>query len=402
MRQVRMRVFMVAAVIAMILGSCKKEELAPSVQVDEGYEALENGKVIEGKYIVVFHRNALSVLKSSMSYPDKRDYLKSEIQGFVRAKGLEAVEIDQVYVETFYGFSGKLAKDQLNELGNDNKVAFIEKDRIIALGKPPWAGGGDGGNESSGQEIPWGIERVGYGSGSGKTAWILDTGIDLDHPDLNVDQARAFSVFNSGKDASADDLHGHGSHVAGTIAALDNDQGVIGVAGGALVVPVKVLDRRGSGTYSGVIAGVDYVAANGNPGDVANMSLGGPASSALDLAVVNAASNGIKFTIAAGNDGEHADNQSPARVNAANVYTISAMDSNDRLASFSNFGNPPVDYSAPGVSIKSSWKDGGYNSISGTSMAAPHAAGVLLLGPPGSDGVVSGDPDGTPDIIIHR
>src|SRR5690606_33275660 len=149
---------------------------------------------------------------------------------------------------------------------------------------------------------------------------------DLDHPDLNVNTSRGFNAFTSGKDGkSLDDGNGHGSHVAGTIAAINNDVGVIGVAPGATVIPVKVLDSRGSGSYSGIIAGVDHVAANGSNGDVANLSLGGPASAALDNAVKAAAQTGVKFALAAGNESQNANNVSPARVNGANIYTISAV-----------------------------------------------------------------------------
>lgn len=174
------------------------------------------------------------------------------------------------------------------------------------------------------------------------------------------------------------------------------------MAPGATVIPIKVLDSRGSGSYSGVIAGVDFVAARGSSGDVANMSLGGPISQALDDAVLAASNKGIKFALAAGNSSADANNYSPARVNGLNIYTISAMSVGDNWASFSNFANPPVDYCAPGVSIKSTWKDGGYNTISGTSMAAPHAAGILLLGNASFSGYVIGDPDGNADkIIVH-
>lgn len=386
--------------IMVALGSCTKEETLNPLLQDEQPELIQNGEIIDGKYIVVFRKEVEPVLKSAMSFQERKSFLEGEIKDFIRTRGFEVDQIEHVYVEAFYGFSAHLDKGLADELLKDRNIDFMENDRLITLGKPPWAGGGDSG--SSGQEIPWGVSRVGHGNGTGKTAWIIDTGIDLDHPDLNVDRARGFSVFTGGQDATPDDLNGHGTHVAGTIAALDNEEGVLGVAAGAQVVPVKVLSRRGSGTYSGVIAGVDYVAANGSAGDVANMSLGGPASNALDQAVISAASKGIVFTIAAGNESEDADNSSPARVNATNVYTLSAMDANDRWASFSNFGNPPVDYCAPGVGVNSTWKDGGYRSISGTSMAAPHAAGVLLLGSASSDGVVSGDPDGNPDLIIHR
>jgi len=122
----------------------------------------------------------------------------------------------------------------------------------------------------------------------------------------------------------------------------------------------------------------------------------------LDNSVIAAASTGVIFALAAGNDGDNANNHSPARANGANVYTISAMDKNDTMPYWSNWGNPPVDYCAPGVSIESTWKDGGYNTISGTSMATPHAAGVLLLGAAKTDGTVKGDQDTNPDSIIHR
>lgn len=174
---------------------------------------------------------------------------------------------------------------------------------------------------------------------------------------------------------------------------------MVGVAADALVIPVKVLNSRGSGSYSGVIAGVNYVGGNGKTGDVANMSLGGPVSDALDDAVESAAAKGIKFAIAAGNSAADAANYSPARANGTNIYTVSSMAKGDVWSSFSNFGNPPVDFCAPGSSILSTWKDGGYNTISGTSMAAPHVAGILLLGSVKSGGTVSGDPDGNPDTI---
>ena len=246
-----------------------------------------------------------------------------------------------------------------------------------------------------------GIARVnGGGGGSFARAWVLDTGIDFTHPDLNVDTVRSRSFL--GGSTTPVDQNGHGTHVAGTIAAIDNAIGVIGVAPGAPVVSVRVLDRRGSGTTSGVIAGVDYVAANGQPGDVANMSLTGGASLSLDTAVVTAAAGGVRFCLAAGNNASNANNYSPARANGANVYTVSAFAIGDVWASFSNFGNPPIDYAEPGVAIKSTWLNGGYNTISGTSMATPHLAGLLLAGPVLIGGTVSGDPAAPADPIgVH-
>lgn len=373
---------------------------------------LSENNVIEGQYIVVMESSADGQFK--LGEVEQIEAVRSKV--FASAE-LAETEVVAKYNNVLAGFAAQLSDAQLEKLRDNKNVKYIEKDRIHTFAPPcgtPNGGpcddpddgdGGDDGGDSgdSTQETPYGITRVNGGAtytGS-NVAWIIDSGIDLDHPDLNVDASRGFNAFTSGRDGkSLDDGNGHGTHVAGTVAAIDNNEGVIGVAAGATVIPIKVLDSRGSGSYSGVIAGVDHVGANGSNGDVANMSLGGPTSDALDDAVLGASSSGVKFVLAAGNSSTDANNSSPARVNGSNIYTISAMDSNDNWASFSNYGNPPVDYVAPGVSVNSTWKNGGYNSISGTSMASPHAAGVLLLGNASTDGTVNGDPDGNPDPII--
>ena len=346
------------------------------------------------------------------------DVPRADVPG--RARGLLAranavnnasAKLKNIYQHSIKGFTLSMPCHAASRaFGDDPMVQALEVDSIVFMNpRPPGKGpgGGGGGDDTSPdpQVTPWGIARVGGPQdGTGYTAWVLDTGIDVDHPDLNVAASRGFSAFNKGKDSGVDDGQGHGTHVAGTIAALNNNRDVVGVAAGASVVPIKVLDRRGSGSTSGVIAGVDFVGANASPGDCANMSLGGGISSSLDAAVINAAANsGAFFTLAAGNEGQNANNSSPARANGNNVFTISAHDSSDRLASFSNYGNPPVDYAAPGVGVLSTKKGGGTVTYSGTSMAAPHACAVLMLkaGNPSTDGTISIVRDSTPDPIIH-
>lgn len=403
------KIGVLAFVLTIALFGCQKEEQISTDDLEQEKEITnlieyQTGDVIPGQYIVVLDGdNTKKANWEKLEYKTKRSLMIEEAEVVLKRNSITGKEINHVFSSMIQGFSTNLSKDEAAQLENDNQVKYIEKDRFVILGPPPGVGppSDDDGDDTGGQETPWGIERVNGGvDGSGKVAWIIDTGIDLDHPELNVDNTRSYSVFTQGRDKDPDDNNGHGSHVAGTVAAIDNEEGVVGVAAGATVVAVKVLDAKGSGDYSGVIEGVDYVGANGEAGDVANLSLGGPTSDALDEAVLNASANGIHFSIAAGNDGDDANNYSPARVNGEYVYTISAMDNTDYWASFSNYGNPPVDYCAPGVDIKSTWKDGGYNTISGTSMAAPHAAGVLLLGNVSTDGYVSGDPDGDPDPII--
>ncbi len=328
-------------------------------------------------------------------------------RGNVRAESDRAVresagQLIHVYRSTIKGFAVKMPADGRNHVAgmkrSNPNIVGCERNQVaevVVQGKP-------GGGTTTGEVIDWGVARVG-GPGapvSGRTAWVIDTGIDLDHPDLFVDAGRSRSFI---RDTSPDDGNGHGSHVAGTIAAKSgNGIGVAGVAAGARLVAIRVLDRRGSGSYADVIAGVDYVGANGVSGDVANMSLGGGASDLMDNAVINAASKGVRFVLAAGNDAEDANLHSPARAEGANVFTVSSFAKGDVWSSFSNFKNPPIDFTEPGSSIKSTYKDGGYATLSGTSMAAPHLAGILMTGAVRDGGAVAGDPDGNPDRIGIR
>jgi subtilisin family serine protease len=344
-----------------------------------------SAQAIPNSYICVFKKGAVA---------------KADVPGAAkRAAQAQGGQVGRTYTNTIRGFSANISAQGVAALKRANaNIAYCEQDQVAhANPKPDKPGSGGGGGSQPQEQVPTGITRVGGGTtASSATAWVIDSGIDLDHPDLNVDVNRS-RTFLGGR-TTPDDQNGHGTHVAGTIAAKKNGIGVVGVAPGTTVVSVRVLDRRGSGSFSGVIDGIDYVGGAGQSGDVANMSLGGGFSQALNDAVV-AASSKVKFALAAGNESTDAATKSPASANGPNIYTVSAVDHNDRWASFSNYGNPPVDYAEPGVSILSTYKDGGYATLSGTSMATPHLAGILLLGGVRSDGTAIGDPKDYADPI---
>ncbi|MEX1186690.1 MAG: S8 family serine peptidase [Gemmatimonadaceae bacterium] len=359
--------------------SCDKAPTAIAPVDGASFAASENAPI----YLVTFHDGVSDVAATAREIAQQNGFAVR----FIREHAAR-------------GFSAVIPAHRVAAVQNDPRVKIFEKDGPVTLVVPirvtarPGSGGG--------QSTPWGITRVGgAGDGTGKTAWIIDTGIDLDHPDLNTSRNCHVNFVARGKN-SADDGNGHGTHVAGTIAAINNSIDVVGVAANAYVCAVRVLDNSGSGTWEGVVNGVNHVGQNGKSGEVANMSLGGSGTNAtLEQAVLDASAN-VKFSLAAGNDGADANNFTPARVNGANIYTISAIASNDCLTSWSNWGNPPVDYAAPGASILSTKKGGGTTTMSGTSMAAPHVAGILLLGSARTDGYACSDPDGNPDPIAHR
>ncbi|MFM8362863.1 MAG: S8 family peptidase [Haliscomenobacter sp.] len=223
------------------------------------------------------------------------------------------------------------------------------------------------------------------GSGKATWIWILDTGIDLDHPDLNVQTSATFAKsFIAGE--TVEDGHGHGTHVAGIAAARNNLFGVVGVSAGARVVPVKVLSNAGGGSFAGVLNGLNHVAMYDIRGDVINMSLGAypisnceNSNAALRDAIRNLGTAGTFVVMAAGNDGDCAGSSKnlPGCVNGTNVFTVGSMTCEKACSSFSNWGNPSVDWVAVGSSVYSTYKNGGYATMSGTSMASPVVAGII-------------------------
>lgn len=325
-------------------------------------------------YIVVFKGNVTDV--------------KGKAQALGNKHGFAA---DQVYEHALKGMAVKLNHGQLQKLQAEADVAYIEADMLWTI---------------QAQTTPTGLGRSFASSNPNLDidglddlrvnvdVAVIDTGVDSSHPDLNVvnrvDCARNQGCrMNSGSDGN-----GHGTHVAGTIGAKDNGIGVVGVAPGARIWSVRVLNNAGSGYTSWILAGINYVAANSASIEVANMSLGGTGSSSTySGAIGNAISKGVVFVVAAGNSDMNASGFTPA--NVPDAITVSALadfnglpgggaaatcraDVDDTLADFSNWGSI-VDIAAPGVCIYSTWKGGGYNTISGTSMASPHVAGAAAL-----------------------
>jgi len=349
-------------------------------------------KALDGVHIVTFNTSNNRIAFRSKDYDQRSRTVLDYTQNFLQKFGVSPDRITQTYNSAIEGFAAKLTDKEVKALKADPRVAAVEPDYEMTIDYQVVS------NTGARQTVPWGVKRVGSANGAGKVAWVIDTGVDLDHPDLNV-STRLSRSFISGA-ANGDDDNGHGTHMAGTIAAKNNNIGVIGVAYGATVVGVKVFNRLGGGAASSTIRGIDYVTANASAGQVANLSFGFPPTTAVDNAVRRLADKGVLVSITAGGSGRNVSTISPARVNYRNVVTVSAMDINDNFAPFSNFGSG-VDYCAPGVNILSTWMGGGYRSISGSSAAA-HIAGLMLLRGSTSlrtDGTVIGDPDGIPDPI---
>ena len=380
----------VAVMILAVLAGCQAAS-NPAQPTDSPRAA--SGSTVPGQYIVVFRDNVA-------------DPAALARQLVTTAGG----SLLHVYTTAIKGFSARLSSAAVDVLRLNPAVAFVEADQVMSA---------DATQSMDANGDPWGLDRIDQGalplsgtytytsSGAGVHAYIIDTGIWTLHPEFG---GRADNVFDA-YHATGEDCNGHGTHVAGTIGAA-----TYGVAKSVSLHGVRVLSCAGLGLTSDVIAGVDWVAANHASPAVANMSLGGGKSSALDQAVTSLSNSGVFLAVAAGNDNVDACTESPS--GAPSVFTVAASDKTDAKASYSNWGTC-VEVYAPGSSIKSTFLAGTTMTLSGTSMATPHVVGVAALykatngdQPSGTvanwiisnatTGVITGNVNGTPNRLLFK
>jgi subtilisin family serine protease len=336
----------------MILASAPRHSQAEKDRILRKANKIPNSYIVVLDDSVVGERGAFSIA----------EYVAADMAASYKGK------VNHVYKHALNGFSIEMSEADAEALSRDFRVSFVEEDGVMTA-------------SATQTNPPWGLDRIDerdrplsgtytYNwTGSGVRAYIIDTGIRTAHTQFGGRASNVFDAFGG----NGQDCHGHGTHVAGTVGGS-----TYGVAKSALLRGVRVLDCTGSGSTSGVIAGVDWVRQNHIAPAVANMSLGGGASSSLDTAVNNLSNAGVAIAVAAGNENQNACNVSPAR--AANAITTGSTTSSDARSSFSNFGTC-VDIFAPGSGILSAWfsSNTATATLSGTSMASPHVAGVAAL-----------------------
>jgi len=353
--------------------SCQDVQEEVSIADLEQLTSLGKEGIIPGEYIVVLHESTLSFRRTD-DYESVQAGMRIAANELVSRYSIEESKVGKVYGNLLQGFSVNLSSDQLEALEKDPMVKYIEPDGYVYA------------ISTTQTSAIWGLDRIDQtnlplnstytytATGEGVTSYIIDTGIRTTHAEFGSRAKRGHDVFGG----NSEDCNGHGTHVAGTVGG-----NLYGVAKNTTLVAVRVLDCNGSGSWSGVIAGMDWVAADANGPSVANMSLGGGASSSINDAVARMFDAGVPVIVAAGNGDRRgreqpACNYSPA--SAPKAYTVGATTSSDSKTSWSNYG-ACVDIFAPGASITAAWhtSNTATNTISGTSMASPHVAGVVAL-----------------------
>ncbi|HUF34835.1 MAG TPA: S8 family serine peptidase [Gemmatimonadales bacterium] len=361
------RLVHLAAALALVASTACHDGAVPSDPTGPDLSP-DQAQAARGSYIVVFRDGT------------------ADVPGLAaRLAAAHGAEISHVYQHALRGFAARVPTPALAGLQRHPNVAFVEADQVFSI-VATQTGATWGLDRIDQRDLPLNSTYTYNATGSGVRVYIIDTGIRNSHTEFGGRAVSGFTSINDG--GGTNDCNGHGTHVAGTVGGT-----VYGVAKQVSLVAVRVLNCSGSGTTSGVIAGVDWVTANHIKPAVANMSLGGGASSALDQAVSNSIAGGVTYSLSGGNSNASACNYSPARVGPA--ITVGATTSTDARASYSNFGSC-LDLFAPGSSITSAWgtSNTATNTISGTSMAAPHVAGVAAL-------VLQGSPSATPSTVAQ-
>ena len=356
---------------------------AVSMLVATGSASAADGQILRENAANAIADNYIVVLDDAKVGKGKT---RTVTNALVREHG---AQVEHRYESAVRGFSAEMTREEALELSKDPAVAYVEQDRTVkALGTqaptPSW-----GLDRLDQRDLPLNGSFTYPNTGAGVTAYIIDTGIRTSHSDFG---GRASWGTNTTGDGNNTDCNGHGTHVAGTVGGSQ-----YGVAKGVKLIAVKVLNCAGSGSFSGVVAGIDWVTSHHQPGQpaVANMSLGAYGSdAATENAVRSSIADGVTYAIASGNSNDNACNFTPARVGEA--ITVNASTNTDARASFSNFGTC-TDVFAPGQNITSAWisSDTATNTISGTSMASPHVAGAAAL-------VLGATPQATPQVVRDR
>ncbi|NHM00513.1 S8 family peptidase [Flavobacterium difficile] len=394
------------AILTFSVMSCnneKNEQIVENPQQKITEPSSLEGKIIPNQYIVVlkdeviksararFEWKANSTRESKAQEMEALNLIvEGELNNWLAKNNIPSTAVVFKHKTTFVGFTVNLAPDAFNTLKRNPSINFIECDRIeeIPTFQVEESKTGNATEAVLAQTTPCGITNAGGAATTVSTdrwVWVIDSGIDLDHPDLNVITNTTYAKTFATGTTTPDDENGHGTHVAGTIGAKNNTIGVIGVAPNAPVVPVRVFGATGGSSTSVIINGINHVATYDAPGDVVNMSLGGyfgsncATNSSYKSAVTSLAVTS-KIAIAAGNDAASSTLYQPGCLNGTNIYTVASMTCSKTFSSsFSNFGTSTVDWIATGSSVYSTYKNGGYATLSGTSMATPHVAGIMQV-----------------------